>query len=308
MALSSQQHTGNGVTTQFSVDLDFITQEHITVELEGLLQTAGVDYSWDVSGSPFIDFVVAPPTDETILIERVTPVDVALVDFEQAFNLGPGPLNQSYLHNLYRHQELDERRWAPELIVDYHRFAALASLQTYDFNFDTRKYDWYSIEFWGLHSTVDDDTLNIGFAYNGGPFGGTENTQSAVDAVSNEAVPDRTFENSEGALGSCPLTLDAAGKGVYMPGSTPLDWAVSGRIDFLGPNNDPAAFGNGNVGYYRGTTGWAFKAARPNVYHAHVWGQHGGWVSYVSGINFFFKTGRIDGGHVRILGTRGVSV
>lgn len=100
-------YTGDGSLTDFTVAFPFLSTTHIEVSVAGVLKTLGTDYSFPTTST--IKFVTAPPAGAAILIQRNTPKNERLVDFQDASVLTEEVLDQSSLQLFYITQEqLDE--------------------------------------------------------------------------------------------------------------------------------------------------------------------------------------------------------
>lgn len=108
MAYSYVNYTGDGSTTQFTIDIDgYLTPAHIHVYLDDVEKDAGVDYTID-SGTNKVVFTGAPASGVNITIRRITPrtVDGRVVDFSAGAGLQEEDLDNSALQSLFINQEI----------------------------------------------------------------------------------------------------------------------------------------------------------------------------------------------------------
>ena len=96
-------YTGDGVTTDFTVSMPYISSSHINVFVNQALQLATMQYVW--SGASTISFVDAPADGAAIEIKRNTSPANILVDFVDGSTLRATDLDTAYLHNYYLTQE-----------------------------------------------------------------------------------------------------------------------------------------------------------------------------------------------------------
>ena len=101
--LSIDRYTGNGVNTDFTVTFGYLNKAHVKVYLNALLQTAGVGYNWLTDTT--IRFTSAPANGVPIVIDRDTPTEAKIVDFENASVLTAENLDQTVDQLLYISQE-----------------------------------------------------------------------------------------------------------------------------------------------------------------------------------------------------------
>jgi len=102
MAFSYLTYTGNGSTTQYAINFPYIDTTHIKAYLGGTVTTA-----FTVSGST-ITFNTAPANAVVIRIERQTPKDARLVDFQDGSVLTQTELDMSANQNFYTAQETSD--------------------------------------------------------------------------------------------------------------------------------------------------------------------------------------------------------
>ena len=102
MAFSYLTYTGNGSTTQYAINFPYIDTTHIKAYLGGTVTTA-----FSVSGST-LTFNTAPANSVVIRIERETPIDARLVDFQDGSVLTQAELDMSADQNFYIAQETND--------------------------------------------------------------------------------------------------------------------------------------------------------------------------------------------------------
>lgn len=101
MALASVQYTGNGVSTSFSVPFPYISQDHVVVYVNDVVQASG--YIWLTPS--VIQFTVAPASGAELLLLRNTPKTTRLVDFQDGSILNEAALDLSANQTMYIVQE-----------------------------------------------------------------------------------------------------------------------------------------------------------------------------------------------------------
>ena len=112
-------YTGNGSTTQYSISFSYIDSTHVKCFLDGVSTTA-----FTISSST-ITFNTAPTNNAVIRIERQTPVDSRLVDFQDGSVLTEAELDMSANQNFYAVQEITD---------DQSNNLALTTADVYDAN------------------------------------------------------------------------------------------------------------------------------------------------------------------------------
>ena len=116
MALSFDTYAGDAVTTNFSVTFEYISDTHVNVYLDGVLQTITTHYTW--FNSTTIQFVAAPGSGVVVRIERATPNTARLVDFQDAGNLTEADLDTDSNQNFFIAQEITDGFDAEALKLD----------------------------------------------------------------------------------------------------------------------------------------------------------------------------------------------
>lgn len=103
--MTSISYTYDGVTTDYQVPFGFISEAHLNVYVAGT-QTD----EWDLINGTTVRLRIpplAPLADDTILIERATPINTALVDFQSNAGIRERELDIAFNQVLYALQELD---------------------------------------------------------------------------------------------------------------------------------------------------------------------------------------------------------
>ena len=95
-------YTGNGSTTQYSISFSYIDSTHVKCFLDGVETSA-----FTISSST-VTFNTAPTNSSVIRIERQTPVDSRLVDFQDGSVLTEAELDMSANQNFYAVQEITD--------------------------------------------------------------------------------------------------------------------------------------------------------------------------------------------------------
>lgn len=99
---SFRQYTGNGVGTIFALPFPYLSQDHIRVYVNDVLQVSGVTFPTSSS----IQLAVAPPVDAVVLVRRETPGGNNIVTYVNAASLKASNLNVSQRQLLYIGQEV----------------------------------------------------------------------------------------------------------------------------------------------------------------------------------------------------------
>lgn len=93
-------YTGTGSATTFNVPFPYIDRAHVEVYVDGVLRT-GV--TWDNAST--VRLPSAPPSGAAVLVQRNTPKETALVDFQDAGVLTESALDLSVRQSLFIVQE-----------------------------------------------------------------------------------------------------------------------------------------------------------------------------------------------------------
>lgn len=100
MAYSYVRYTGNGTTTNYTFPFSYLSQDHVKVRLNGVLNT-----NYTFLNDSTIQFAVAPAAGAVIEIRRVTPKDTSVVNFTDGSVLLERDLDLLAQFNLYTSQE-----------------------------------------------------------------------------------------------------------------------------------------------------------------------------------------------------------
>lgn len=103
MSLAEVTYTGNGSDTNYTVTFSYISRTHVGVKLGGVTQALTTHYTW--LNNSTIQFVTAPPSLDSVVISRVTPIASRLVDFQDAAILTESDLDLNSDQMLYLSQE-----------------------------------------------------------------------------------------------------------------------------------------------------------------------------------------------------------
>jgi hypothetical protein len=95
-------YTGNGSTTSFAIPFPFLDGSHVKAYINGTLNT-----NFTISTSTLV-FATAPANGATVRIERQTPIDVRLVDFQDGSVLTEADLDKSANQTFYIAQEVSD--------------------------------------------------------------------------------------------------------------------------------------------------------------------------------------------------------
>lgn len=109
MPYSYALYTGNGSTTDFVFNFPYLSQTHVKVYVNGVLQVSG--YSLVTTTGP-VRFTNAPANGVSVRIQRETPLGAGdrPVVFENGAGINEDDLNTAFLQNLYAQQEIEDRR------------------------------------------------------------------------------------------------------------------------------------------------------------------------------------------------------
>ena len=99
--LAQVSYTGDGSTVGYSLPFTYIATTHIKAYIAGVETSA-----FTVSGST-VTFTSAPANLAVVKIERVTPTDARLVDFQDGSVLTESDLDQSADQNFFTVQEMN---------------------------------------------------------------------------------------------------------------------------------------------------------------------------------------------------------
>ena len=100
MAYSYVTYTANGSTTQFSVTFNYILQSHVKVYIDNVEDSS---FTWVNSST--IQTSSTPSNGAVVKIDRTTPIDSRLVDFQDGSVISETDLDKSANQNFYIAQE-----------------------------------------------------------------------------------------------------------------------------------------------------------------------------------------------------------
>ena len=96
MALSYVTYTANGSTQQFDLTFSYIAQSHIKVYVDNVEDSS---FTW--INSSRIQTASMPSNGQVVKIERNTPTDARLVDFQDGSTLTETDLDKSANQNFF---------------------------------------------------------------------------------------------------------------------------------------------------------------------------------------------------------------
>lgn len=99
-------YTGDGSNTFFAINFEYLEDEHVTVELDGVATSAFTINT--VLPTKRVEMTTAPGNGVNVRIRRQSQRDTDLVDFENGSVLTESELDRAYRHNRYLHQEIGE--------------------------------------------------------------------------------------------------------------------------------------------------------------------------------------------------------
>lgn len=103
MAYAKSSYTGNGSTTNYTVTFPYISQTHVLVYVNGVLQTLTTNYTW--FNATTISFNSAPANGAAILFLRSSNRSARLVDYQDGSTLTEALLDQDANQSFYVAQE-----------------------------------------------------------------------------------------------------------------------------------------------------------------------------------------------------------
>ena len=109
MANTFQDYTATAGQTDFAFTFDYLEDEHVTVEINGVVQLAS-DYSIIVesNGDTKVRLNVGATAGQIVRVRRKSQPDTNLVDFVNGSVLTESELDRAYLHNRYLAEEISE--------------------------------------------------------------------------------------------------------------------------------------------------------------------------------------------------------
>jgi len=99
-------YTGDGSNTFFAINFEYLEDEHVTVELDGVA-TSDFVINTD-QPTKRAEMTTAPAIGVNVRVRRQSQRDTDLVDFENGSVLTESELDRAYRHNRYLHQEIGE--------------------------------------------------------------------------------------------------------------------------------------------------------------------------------------------------------
>lgn len=110
MANTLVTYQGNGVIKQFAVTFDYLARKFVRVDIDGVLQTNGVEYNF--LDARTIEFVTTPTQGTLVTIRRNTSATERIVEFRDASVLKASDLDISSLQTFHIAEE------AKDLVLD----------------------------------------------------------------------------------------------------------------------------------------------------------------------------------------------
>jgi len=113
-----KDHTGNGVTTDFTFSFPYLQESHVILDIDGTqydTSSTGGTYTFTIESGPLVRVTPAPPLNAVIRIYRNSRglnnnnLD-ALYDFTDGSVVTEDQLDGIYLHNLYLAQESTQEK------------------------------------------------------------------------------------------------------------------------------------------------------------------------------------------------------
>jgi hypothetical protein len=99
-------YPGDGSNTFFAINFEYLEDEHVTVELDGVA-TSDFVINTD-QPTKRVEMTTAPEIGVNVRVRRKSQRDTDLVDFENGSVLTESELDRAYRHNRYLHQEIGE--------------------------------------------------------------------------------------------------------------------------------------------------------------------------------------------------------
>ena len=107
MANTYVDYTATAAQTDFAFSFDYLEDEHVTVEIDGVVQLTS-DYSIVTSPSTKVVLNVGATAGQIVRVRRKSQPDTNLVDFVNGSVLTESELDRAYLHNRYLAEEIAE--------------------------------------------------------------------------------------------------------------------------------------------------------------------------------------------------------
>jgi hypothetical protein len=107
MANTYVDYTATAAQTDFAFSFDYLEDEHVTVEIDGVVQLTS-DYSIVTTPSTKVVLNVGATAGQIVRVRRKSQPDTNLVDFVNGSVLTESELDRAYLHNRYLAEEISE--------------------------------------------------------------------------------------------------------------------------------------------------------------------------------------------------------
>jgi len=110
MAITYVDYTATASQTDFLFNFDYLEDEHVTVEIDGVVKTLGptADYTIETSPTKKIVLTTGATAGQIVRVRRKSQPDTNLVDFVNGSVLTESELDRAYLHNRYLAEEISE--------------------------------------------------------------------------------------------------------------------------------------------------------------------------------------------------------
>lgn len=110
MANTYQDYTATADQTDFAFTFDYLEDEHVTVEINGVVKTLGptADYTIETSPTKKIVLTTGATAGQIVRVRRKSQPGDNLVDFVNGSVLTESELDRAYLHNRYLAEEISE--------------------------------------------------------------------------------------------------------------------------------------------------------------------------------------------------------
>jgi len=110
MAITYVDYTATASQTDFVFNFPYLEDEHVTVEIDGVLKALGptADYTIETSPTKKIVLTSGATTGQNVRVRRKSQPDTNLVDFVNGSVLTESELDRAYLHNRYLAEEISE--------------------------------------------------------------------------------------------------------------------------------------------------------------------------------------------------------
>ena len=110
MANTFQDYTATAGQTDFAFTFDYFEDEHVTVEINGVVKTLGptADYTIETSPAKKIVLTTGATAGQIVRVRRKSQPGDNLVDFVNGSVLTESELDRAYLHNRYLAEEISE--------------------------------------------------------------------------------------------------------------------------------------------------------------------------------------------------------